>query len=548
MTTRLDMAMQRARTARRVFPCSPLPARGKRVPVLIVGAGPVGLAAAADLRQHGVECLVLEKHATVSDGSRAICWAKRTLEICDRLGVAAPMLSKGVTWNVGKVFLGDDPAPLYSFDLLPLKDQQFPAFINLQQYYVEEYFADTLAAHGDPVLRQHSVTGLKMLNDGVRVAVATPLGNYEVECDWLIAADGSRSTVRELMGLAFEGRTFEDNFLIADVRVDVPFPAERRFYFEAPFNDGRTALMHRQPDDVWRLDFQLGWDIDREAAVREDNVTRRVRAMLGPGVAFDYEWVSLYTFQCRRMQRFVHDRVAFAGDAAHLVSPFGARGANGGLQDVDNLVWKLAAVIKGTAGPELLASYDGERIHAADENIRNSTRATDFMTPKSPAAQAFNAAALGLSRDHSFARAFVNSGRLSVPCDQRASTLTTADEDAFAGDLQPGDVCVDAPLREGWLLPQLGGQFTCLHFAGEGAPPAQTVRAQLPPGVALLAVEADASLPAPGDRAGVLAGRYDAMPGTTYLIRPDQHVAARWRTFNPGKVVRALARATGHLS
>ena len=546
MKTRLDMAMQRARTARRTYACSPLPPRGHRVPVLIVGAGPVGLAAAADLRQHGVDFLVLEKHASVSDGSRAICWAKRTLEICDRLGVAGSMVAKGVTWNVGKVFVGDSPEPLYAFDLLPLKDQQFPAFINLQQYYVEEYLSDALAMQGDPVLRQHAVTGVKALADGVRVSVDTPLGGYEIECDWLIAADGSRSKVRELLGFAFEGRTFEDNFLIADVRVDVPFPAERRFYFQAPFNDGRTALMHRQPDDVWRLDFQLGWDIDREAAVQEDNVTRRVQALLGPDVRFEYEWVSLYTFQCRRMQRFVHDRVVFVGDAAHLVSPFGARGANGGLQDVDNLAWKLATVIKGGAGAKLLESYDEERIHGADENIRNSTRATDFMTPKSPAAEAFNAAVLGLARDHVFARALVNSGRLSVPCHQRGSTLTTADTDGFEASLQPGDACVDAPVSGGWLLPRLGHAFTCLYFSGPGAPAPEAVRAALPRGVRLLVVGPEAGEDAVQDPTGVLGQRYDATPGATYLIRPDQHVAARWRRFDNHRLASALMRATGH--
>lgn len=548
MTSRLDMALQRARTARRTFPCAPLPPAGHRVPVLIVGAGPVGLAAAADLRLHGIDCLVLEKHASVSDGSRAICWAKRTLEICNRLGVAERMLAKGVTWNLGKVFVGDRVQPLYTFDLLPLKDQQFPAFINLQQYYVEEYLADALAGGGDPVLRQHAVVALQPLVDGVRVGVETPLGSYEIDCDWLIAADGSRSTVRELLGLAFEGRTFEDNFLIADVRVDAPFPAERRFYFQAPFNANRTALMHRQPDNVWRLDFQLGWDIDREAAVREDNVTRLVQSLLGPDIAFEYEWVSLYTFQCRRMRQFVHDRVIFVGDAAHLVSPFGARGANGGLQDVDNLAWKLAATIKGTAGPGLLRSYDTERVHAADENIINSTRATDFITPKTAAAAAFGSAVIGLAGEHAFARAFVNSGRLSVPCHQRDSSLTTPDEDLFHASVQPGDACVDAPVvgQGRWLMPRLGGEFTCLYFAGEGAPGPAEVRARLPRGVRLLAVGAGADEEAINDPGGLLAQRYDGAPGAAYLIRPDQHVAARWRTFDPGRFATALARATGH--
>lgn len=543
----LDHASRRARAARRTWPFVPVGEgpHAREVPVAIVGAGPVGLAAAAELARHGVRSVVLERANTLSDGSRAICWAKRSLEICDRLGIAGRMVGKGITWNVGRVYLGADPAPLYSFDLLPDKEQKFPAFINLQQYYAEEYLIDSLHGRQVEIRWQHEVCGVEQRDDGVRLRVATPAGGYTLECAYAIAADGCRSPLRTLLGLDFEGRTFEDNFLIADVRVKAPFPAERRFWFDAPFNDGRTALMHQQPDDLWRLDFQLGWDIDRTAALNEANVTPRVRGMLGADVDFDYEWVSLYTFQCRRMRHFVHGRMIFAGDAAHLVSPFGARGANGGLQDIDNLGWKLAAVLAG-AGTRLLDSYDEERRFGADENIANSSRATDFMTPKTPAATAFRDAALTLAREHGFARAFVNSGRLSVPCSLRGSSLTTPDRDPFEAVLGPGDVCVDAPVtvggRAGWLLEQLGAGFTCLYF-GEVAD-ARRIAARVPAGVRVLAAgrAAGADLI---DEAGHLHRRYDGLPGTTYLVRPDQHVAARWRNFDPAAFEASLARAGG---
>jgi 3-(3-hydroxy-phenyl)propionate hydroxylase len=544
----LDMATRRARAARRTFPFEPPPGTTEHVPVVIVGAGPVGLAAAADLAQHGIANLVLDKVNTLSDGSRAICWAKRSLEICDRLGIAGRMLDKGITWNIGRVFCGDKPEPLYSFDLLPDKAQKFPAFINLQQYYTEEYLIDSLAAPARGVRWQHEVRALRQSATGVELEVQTPAGAYRLHCDYVIAADGCRSAIRTQLGLDFEGRTFEDNFLIADVRMQAPFPAERRFYFNAPFNDGRTALMHQQPDGLWRLDFQLGWQIDREAAIREENVTPRVRAMLGPDIEFEYEWVSLYTFQCRRMQRFVHDRVIFAGDAAHLVSPFGARGANSGLQDIDNLGWKLAAVLKGTAGAHLLASYDEERCHGADENIANSTRATDFMAPKSVAETAFRDAVLELAEHHAFARGFVNSGRLSTPCSQHASSLTTADGDPFDTSLRAGDVCLDAAVlhrgQAGWLLEQLGRDFCCLSFLGSDAPPTDGLRDTLPAGVRLLTV-GDTPAADLHDPSGRLRQRYDGAPGTTYLIRPDQHIAGRWRRFDATAVARALARATG---
>jgi 3-(3-hydroxy-phenyl)propionate hydroxylase len=544
----LDMATQRARAARRTYPCFPTEpgAETRYVPVAIVGAGPVGLAAAAELAHWGVRSVVLEKLNTLSDGSRAICWAKRSLEICDRLGIAGRMLEKGITWNIGRVFHGADPSPLYSFDLLPDKEQKFPAFINLQQYYTEEYLVDSLASLPTEIRWQHEVRDLRQDTAGVELDITTQAGDYRLRCAYVIAADGCRSGIRARMGLDFDGRTFEDNFLIADVRVKAPFPAERRFYFNAPFNDGRTALMHQQPDDVWRLDFQLGWDIDREQALREAHVTPRVRAMLGADVDFEYEWVSLYTFQCRRMRRFVHDRVIFAGDAAHLVSPFGARGANGGLQDVDNLGWKLAAVLAGDAPASLLESYDEERCFGADENIANSTRATDFMTPKTPAAHAFHDAVLELAHTHPFARAFANSGRLSVPCSLRGSSLTTPDREDFAVELAPGDVCIDAPVtcggESGWLLERLGRHFTCLHFGERAA--ARAVASQLPPGVRMLCVSraADADITDPG---GQLHRRYAGSPGTTYLVRPDQHIAARWRRFDAEALAAAHARACG---
>ncbi len=336
-----------------------------------------------------------------------------------------------------------------------------------------------------------------------------------------------------MLGLDFAGRTFEDNFLIADVRMRAPFPPERRFYFNAPFNEGRTALMHQQPDNLWRLDFQLGWDIDREAALAPHNVERRVRAMLGTEIPFEYEWVSLYTFQCRRMERFVHGRVVFMGDAAHLVSPFGARGANGGLQDVDSLAWRLREILQNGAAPSLLAGYEEERILGADENIRNSTRATDFMTPKTPGARALQSAVLGLARDFPFARALVNSGRLSVPCSLKGTSAFTPDEDSFnTPGMEPGSVALDAPVgAQAWLLSLLGGRFVCLVLGGP-------IPAALPEGVDCLVLGRDFE-----DPKGLVLARYAPNGKAVYLIRPDQHVAARWLASSTDKIHRAWRRS-----
>ena len=291
-------------------PAPELDGRRGHYPVVIAGAGPVGMAAARDLALRGIRSIVLDDDDKVSVGSRAICWARRTLEIFERLGIASRMMQKGVTWNTGRVFSGDDREPVFSFDLSPDRDQCFPAFINLQQYYVEEYLVDVLDETPLTELRwQSKVSGVRQTSDSVEVTVQTPAGPYTVTADYLLAADGSRSTIRGLLGLEFVGEVFQDHFLIADVRMRAERPAERWFWFDPPFARGQSALLHKQPDDIWRLDFQLGWNIDREAELDPERIGARVRRMLGADVAFELEWASIYTFQCRRLARFVHDRV-----------------------------------------------------------------------------------------------------------------------------------------------------------------------------------------------------------------------------------------------
>ena len=363
-----------------------------RTPVLIVGAGPVGLAAAIDLALHGVACIVCDDQEAVSVGSRAICWSQRTLEIFDRLGVGARMIDKGVTWRVGRLFHRE--REVYAFDLAPESGHKMPAFINLQQFHVERYLIERCADFPDLIdLRWTSrVGGIRQDDGGVRATIATAQSDYEITADYLIACDGSRSTVRRELGLDFAGEKFEERFLIADVRMEADFPPERWFWFEPPFHNGQSALLHKQPDNIYRIDLQLGPDADPEQEREPERVTARIKAMLGAR-AFELVWVSVYAFQCRRLARFVHGRVIFAGDAAHVVSPFGARGGNGGIQDVDNLCWKLAAALRGDAGPMLLESYNEERLRAADENILHASRASRFMSPQGRVARAFRDAA-----------------------------------------------------------------------------------------------------------------------------------------------------------
>jgi 3-(3-hydroxy-phenyl)propionate hydroxylase len=493
--------------------------------VVVVGAGPVGLAMALDLGRRGHPVVVLNRLDFIAHASKAICFSKRSLDILDRLGVGDPAVAKGVTWNVGKVFWGEGDTPVYRFDTAPVKDQKRPGFINIQQYYIEEYLLDGVQKLPNVEIRWgHHVDEVRPKNDGVELAVTAADGAYTLKAEWLIACDGARSTVRDRLGLDFEGRVFEDNFLIADIRMRHEMPSERWFWFDPPFNPGKSALMHKQPDDVWRLDFQLGWDIDRQAAVRPENVEPFVRAMLGEDVAFEREWYSVYTFQCRRMARFVHGRAIFAGDSAHLVSPFGARGCNGGLADVDNLGWKLDLVLKGEADAGLIETYNEEAIVTADENILNSTRSTDFLTPKSTASRALRDAVLELARDHAFARPFVNSGRLSTPVSYPASRLSTPDAEPWSNGVPPGSPVLDAPHRDGWLLEALGDDFVLLARGWAGP---------VPEGVRLVEVD------------GPAAERLELAPGGACLVRPDQYVAARWKAPDAEAVAGALARARG---
>jgi 3-(3-hydroxy-phenyl)propionate hydroxylase len=509
-------------------------------PVIVVGAGPVGLSLAIDLAQRGQNVVLLDDADRIGEGSRAICFSKRSLEYWDRLGVGDRMVDKGVVWSVGRIFHG--PAELYQFNLLPEQGHKRPAFINLQQFYAEAYLVDRVEQLPAISLRwRNKVTALEPRNDGVLLTITTPEGSYRLLAAYVIACDGARSSLRQMVGAEFSGQMFEDQFLIADVNMTAEFPTERWFWFDPPFHAGRSALLHKQPDDVWRIDLQLRPDADPVAEKRPENVRPRVARMLGHD-KFEFEWISLYKFQCRRMDKFIHGRVIFAGDAAHQVSPFGARGANSGLEDAENLAWKLDRVLRGLSPDSLLQSYHVERSAAADENIRESTRSTDFMAPSTPQEARLRQAVLSLAKDTEFGKRMVNGGRLSVPT-VYDSPLSTPDCDSWRGGPRPGTSMWDAPVtaRDGTarhltdaFIAQ-GKRFTVLAFENGRS-------IDTPDGVGAIGIGGEGSFV---DSESLASARYDAEPGTAYLLRPDGYVAARFRHPTRSRLDAALARASG---
>jgi len=508
--------------------------------VVVVGAGPVGLSLAIDLAQRGQPVVLLDDADRIGEGSRAICFSKRSLEFWDRLGVGQRMVDKGVVWKVGKIFHG--ASLLYQFDLLPEQGHKRPAFINLQQFYAEAYLVDRVAELPGISLRwRNKVVGLEQRNDHVIITIDTPDGAYRAGANYVVACDGARSSLRQMVGAEFSGQVFEDQFLIADVKMTAEFPTERWFWFDPPFHAGRSALLHKQPDDIWRIDLQLNRDADPVAEKRPENVRPRIARMLGHD-QFDFEWISLYKFQCRRMARFIHGRVIFAGDAAHQVSPFGARGANSGLEDAENLAWKLDRVLRKTSPEALLESYQIERSAAADENIRESTRSTDFMAPATRQEARLRKAVLSLAKETEFGKRMVNGGRLSVPSIYQ-TPLSTSDGEAWRGGPRPGASMVDAPIAaasgEAEYLTdafrKCGRRFTLIEFANGSA-------VDPPDGVGVIRI-GECGL---SDPEGLAAARYDAEPGSAYLLRPDGYVAARFRRPTRNMLETALARAAGN--
>lgn len=513
---------------------TPLPAR---VPVLIAGGGPVGLALSALLAKQGVASLVIEADEGYCTGSRAICMSRRSQEILGWVGADAPLVDKGLSWVGGRSYYRD--TEVLHFQMPSEPTQRFAPMVNIQQYFVEQFAHQAALALGSlaDVRWNSRVVALDPGQGGVAVQVEAPGGPQTVRADWVVACDGGRSTVREQLGLQLQGMQYDGRYVIVDIRQKTRRGVERLAWFDPPSNPGSTILMHRQPEDVWRIDYQIRADEDPVQAVRPENVLPRVQshlAMIGEDEPWQPLWISIYNAKCLTLPSYRHGRVLFAGDAAHLVPIFGVRGLNSGLDDAGNLAWKLARVLDGRARDDLLDSYSVERVGAARENMAYGAKSTEFMAPPNFAYELMREATLRLARADPAVRALINP-RQSAPVVYTGSPLNLRSDPGARWSSALASAGAPAPealLDDGsHLSRQFGAGFVCLVFAHDAAgPDAAALRAR---GIALLRVPAGCTQA--WQRYGLGAGIDEAL----VLVRPDAYVMGRW----PGCDAAALLAA-----
>jgi 3-(3-hydroxy-phenyl)propionate hydroxylase len=534
----------------------------KRHPVVIAGAGPIGLALAADLRRYDIPVVVLESELQVSEGSRAIVFTRRSMEILQQVGIADRISAAGLPWRFGnshyrgqRVFRLEAP-----YD----EDDRYWPMINLQQQYLEEYLVDRIASDAQVDLRWGSKVIAIVKNDasGTILRVDTPEGEYDIEADWVVACDGARSAIRGMTDLRMEGDSYEGRFVIADIRIDLNLPTERLAFFDPEWNPGNTVLMHREPHGIWRVDYQLPAGETPEEALRPESLKSRIDAqlaMIGHGdKSWEMDWCSVYSARAMTLPDYCHGKLLFCGDAAHMLPIFGVRGANTGWQDSHDLGWKLAMQIKGLAGPQLLASYSHERVGAAREIIDEASKSTRFMTPPSHGFRTLRDATLSLTLSQEFAKPLLH-WRTSRPHDYLDSPLNTRNDDNTLLKNGPAD---GAPLRNvklgdnDYLFDHLGASFHLLYFGGRAEisralqAEAKTIRAGGVPFVIVGLSQEGAPIAGVDLQINDTEGRAHAKYGNgrdaiAYLVRPDQHVCARWINPTADRLRSALNTALG---
>jgi 3-(3-hydroxy-phenyl)propionate hydroxylase len=527
-----------------------------RHPVVIVGAGPIGMTAALVLAQYGIRSVLLDRKDTFNDGSRALCIARPSMHILEKIGAVAPFLEKALGWRFGRSYYRGEQ--IFRLEMPHPPGEKYLPMYNLQQQYIEQYLHDAVAACDLIDMRwQSELTAIACREDGVSLDVSSPAGDYRLDAGYVLAADGARSPVRSMLGLRMKGENYEGKYVIADIRMDHDFPTERRAFFEPSGNPGGTVLIHKQPDDIWRIDYQLREGESEEEALLEENIRARVSAILADiehTKPWELEWWSVYSANTLCLDDYRHGRVFFVGDAAHIVPIFGVRGLNNGLADAHNLGWKLALVLHGEADDRLLDSYSPERRGATLDVFANATKSTRFMTPPTRGWQLARQAALSLSLKHDFPRGLANP-RQMLPYTYSDSPLTpyaSRDGDFDSGPVS-GSASPNAKLANGaYLLDRAGNGMTAMLFCDGSPDPAQAALlgrlGKLDKRFVALLIQCQNSAPGSGaipDGDGEIARLFDAQPGTLYLLRPDLHIAGRWKTIIAGEILRTAGICLG---
>src|SRR4051794_35271265 len=526
-------------------------------PVLIVGAGPIGITAALVLARYGIKSVLIDRKDTFNDGSRAICIARPSMHVLERIGAVAPFVEKALGWRFGRSYYRGEQ--IFRLEMPQPPGEKYLPMYNLQQQYIEKFLHDVVAASDLIDMRwQSELSAIEPHNDGVSVRISSPEGDYRLDADYVLAADGARSPVRSMLGLRLKGNNYEGRNVIADIRMDHDFPTERRAFFEPAGNPGGTVLIHKQPDDIWRVDYQLREGESEADALKEENIRARVCAILadvGHTKPWELEWWSVYSANTLCLDDYRHGRVFFIGDAAHIVPIFGVRGLNNGLADADNIAWKLGLVLNGEAGEELLDSYSPERRGATLDVFANATKSTRFMTPPTRGWRLAREAALSLSLDHEFPRELANPRQMQPYTYSQSPLSPYADHDAeFSSGPSTGSASPNARLADGThLLDQAGGGMTAILFC-DGSPntEARVMLDRLESldtrFVSVLIGSEGTETPqshAVADRHGEIARLFGAQPGTLYLLRPDLHIAGRWKSIVADEIIQTARICLG---
>ena len=533
------------------------PAQGRKQ-VVIVGSGPAGMVTALELARHGVPSVVLSAELQFSQGSRAIVFTRRSMEILQQVGVAERMTAGGLPWRFGNSFYRNQLC--FRMEAPHDADDRFGPLLNVQQQYMEEYLHDACQANPLIDFRWGNKVVQVAQQDGYAVAtVDTPEGEYQLETNWLVDASGGRSAIRSAMNLEMEGASYEGFFVIADIKVDLPLPTERLAYFDPEWNPGNTILMHREPNGIWRVDYQLPQGETPEEALRPESLKARIDAQLAmigfPGIDWEMDWSSVYSARTLTLTDYVHGNVIFTGDAAHLLPIFGVRGANTGFQDAQSLGWQLAYHVKGLGSQQLLTNYSAERVGAAREIIAESGKSVRFMTPPTHGFELLRNAVLSLSLTQDFVRPLYH-WRTSRPHEYTHSLLNSRGDDNALFTDGPAHGAPPHNIRLGandFLLDHVGGGFDLIYFTTGAAIPTpllDVVNAARTKGVALRITAVGAAQPVAGadqtfaDADDHFRQRYGVQAsGAAYLLRPDQHVCARWLTLDAVRLQAALNAA-----